>query len=369
MLGKPYNTVGVFAKLLKNRVSFNYITASFLRSLSEKQVQYSAQKYIFLLTFLPNCKFSNISQKNSRYNSIKSVDYIPQNGYTCRYTPSEYRLYRSFPIKGYYSGMKGGFAMKIERLNDNQIRCTLDKKDLLERQLKISELAYGSDKANALFRDMIQQASNECDFEADDIPLMIEAIPVSPDCLVLLITKVNDPEELDTRFSSFTAAPDEDREGAPVPEEKTYADEILNCFEHLSDILGEQLSEKLLGKDLKNIKGGETSLGGDSDNSKLLIKNLCKVYSFATLDEVVRTAKVIHKIYHGENTLYKNPVNSRYYLVTYLSEHTAFEFNKVCNIISEYGRTEKLYTANIAHFDEHFEVIVRNKAVQVLYKM
>ena len=37
--------------------------------------------------------------------------------------------------------------MKIEKVNDNQIRCTLTKEDLADRQLKLSELAYGTEKA------------------------------------------------------------------------------------------------------------------------------------------------------------------------------------------------------------------------------
>ena len=44
----------------------------------------------------------------------------------------------------------------------------------------------------------------EINIEAEDIPLMIEAIPVSGDCLVLVVTKVEDPEEIDTRFSKFS---------------------------------------------------------------------------------------------------------------------------------------------------------------------
>ena len=32
---------------------------------------------------------------------------------------------------------------------------------------------------------------------------MIEAIPVSAESIILIITKVEDPEELDTRFSKF----------------------------------------------------------------------------------------------------------------------------------------------------------------------
>ena len=93
--------------------------------------------------------------------------------------------------------------MRIERVNDRQIRCTLTKADLADRQLKISELAYGTEKAKLLFRDMMQQAEYQLGFEAEDIPLMIEAIPLSGECIVLIITKVEDPEELDSRLSGF----------------------------------------------------------------------------------------------------------------------------------------------------------------------
>ena len=55
--------------------------------------------------------------------------------------------------------------MKIEKLNDNQIRCTLNKHDLIDRELKLSELAYGSEKARGLFRDMMNQAFDEFGFE------------------------------------------------------------------------------------------------------------------------------------------------------------------------------------------------------------
>ena len=40
--------------------------------------------------------------------------------------------------------------MRIEKINENQIRCFLTKEDLEARNLKLSELAYGSDKAKEL---------------------------------------------------------------------------------------------------------------------------------------------------------------------------------------------------------------------------
>ena len=91
--------------------------------------------------------------------------------------------------------------MKIEKINENKIRCILTRDDLEVRHIKISEIAYGSEKARSLFRDMMEQASHQFGFEADNIPLMIEAIPMPNECIILDITKVADPEELDTSFS------------------------------------------------------------------------------------------------------------------------------------------------------------------------
>ena len=109
--------------------------------------------------------------------------------------------------------------MKIERTSENQIRCTLNKHDLMERQLKISELAYGSDKAKELFRDIMEQANIDLGFDADDIPLMIEAIPTSRDSIILLINKVDNPDELDERFSMFGPSDDADSDDNNLLEE------------------------------------------------------------------------------------------------------------------------------------------------------
>ena len=129
--------------------------------------------------------------------------------------------------------------MKIEKISDNQIRCTLTRADLAERQLQLSELAYGTEKAKSLFHDMMQQAAYEFGFEAEDIPLMIEAIPASSDSIVLIITKVEDPEELDTRFSKFSPSPDGETNA-----KKNEAPDKLAGAETLLDLLG-KMKEKM----------------------------------------------------------------------------------------------------------------------------
>ena len=51
--------------------------------------------------------------------------------------------------------------MKIERVNDHQIRCTLTKKELEKRDLKLSDMSYGNEKVKRLFQDMMQMAAYE----------------------------------------------------------------------------------------------------------------------------------------------------------------------------------------------------------------
>ena len=248
----------------------------------------------------------------------------------------------------------GGVFMNIERINENQIRCTLTKEDLYSRQLKISELAYGSEKVKELFVEICKRAFVELNFQIEDTPLMIEAIPVSQDCLVLVMTKVNDPEELDTRFSHFTAPPDE---SDPIlsNEERVYADEVLGCMEHLNKLLGDPLASKIFNPEEAGVE--------------ISLKNISKVYSFDSLDEVIRLSKVIYKHYNGENTLYKNPDTGLYYLVVCMSKHTPEQFNKICNIISEYVTSERPGPLDIEYFKEHYDVIVKDNAVQVLRKL
>ena len=52
---------------------------------------------------------------------------------------------------------------------------------------------------------MMQEAFREYGFTVDNSPLMIEAIPLSGETLVLIITRVDNPEELDSRFARFSS--------------------------------------------------------------------------------------------------------------------------------------------------------------------
>ena len=254
--------------------------------------------------------------------------------------------------------------MKIEKVNDHQIRCTLTKNDLADRELKISELAYGTEKAKSLFRDMMQQAAYQFGFEADDIPLMIEAIPLNSDCIVLIITKVEDPEELDTRFSNFAPSvrdsddeEDFDDTDSDLLDIEDASDDVLDLFRKLQE------SDKEEKPTQSKVKPAETqSVEIPSDSNQ----NVTKIFSFPSLNDLGRVSHQLSGYYHGSNSLFKNTANGQYLLVVSKDTHTPNEFNKVCNTLSEYGYVEKSATASLAYLEEHYDSMIKTDALKAL---
>ena len=254
---------------------------------------------------------------------------------------------------------KDVIKMKIEKVSENQIRCTLTKQDLAERQINLKELAYGSEKAKGLFHDMIQQANYEFGFDVSDNPLMVEAIPLPSESLVLLITKVEYPEELDTRFSQFTEADEDDlfpNGGSDDPSEYKGADDILELF---NKIRGEMQAEK----EEKN------SADKQEEPVAAVPANLTKMFEFSSLEQIERLAHVLAGFYSGRNDLYKNEKTNRFYLVVHKDDHTPEEFNKVCNVICEYALQKNYNDAIGAYFAEHEKAIIKGNALQILAQL
>lgn len=267
--------------------------------------------------------------------------------------------------------------MKIEKVNDNQIRCTLTKADLADRQLKLSELAYGTEKAKDLFRDMMQQANLKFGFEAEDIPLMIEAIPLSGDCIVLIITKVEDPEELDTRFSKFAPALQdlEDSLEDSLGDLSETADEILDLFKKVQNsTLAKHLEAIEAGADKPSLDDSKTTVKNPNTNapeteSAKEISDITKLVTFADLNTLSSLAHMLDSFYQGINSLYRNPETGRYYLVISQSGHAPEDYNRLCNILSEHGRMEHFSQAREAYMQEHFKTIIKHHALHALAVM
>ncbi len=239
--------------------------------------------------------------------------------------------------------------MKIEKVNENQIRCTLTREDLASRELKISELAYGTEKAKSLFRDMMQQANFEFGFEAEDIPLMIEAIPLNAECIVLIVTKVEDPEELDTRFSRFAPSVMEDNEEEDETFGEDHQQEMLNLFRRLQETRADAPAKTAV-----------------PDEAAAEEKLRTRIFCMESLQHVMNAARVIGTHFDGESTLYKDEHSGKYLLTLTQGESGRDDFDRVCNIISEYGSLQRSMPASRTFLDEHYEALIPVNALGAL---
>ena len=83
--------------------------------------------------------------------------------------------------------------MKIEKLNENKIRITLNLEDLKEKNIDFHSFMSNPIESQTLFLDMLDTAEKEVGFITKDYKLTIEALALSNGNFVLTVTR--DEEE------------------------------------------------------------------------------------------------------------------------------------------------------------------------------
>ncbi len=246
--------------------------------------------------------------------------------------------------------------MKIEKLNEQQIRCTLTKEDLAVRHIKLSELAYGSEKTRALFQDMMDQASADLGFDVEDIPLMVEAIPMSSEQIVLIITKVESPDELDTRFSEFSHYRETEEDGVEEAGDESQTE--LDLPEDLLDLL-RQIRSELIDTD-----ECPAAAAGRVKNEEAVC-----LFAFEDMDEVIPAARAVTGTFEGRSALYRDADSGDYLLFLHQGNHSPMDFNRICHTLTAYLRKEKGTAGTEAYLREHGRVILAKRAVETLAQL
>ncbi|MFQ8840522.1 MAG: adaptor protein MecA [Clostridium fessum] len=83
-----------------------------------------------------------------------------------------------------------------------------------------------------------------------------------------------------------------------------------------------------------------------------------RIFTFGSLDEVCRAARIAAPVCETPNTLYKHPSDGRYYLVVRQTADSTDAFNRLCNLLSEYSeplKTAAAPNAFEAYYEEHYE--------------
>jgi len=219
--------------------------------------------------------------------------------------------------------------MKIEKINDNQVKIVLSRIDLDERNLKIDELAYGSEKAQELFRDIMTEAHLQYGFESDNLPLMIEAIPYSRDSITIIVTKVANPPDLGERFNYFQ-------------------DKLQSDIHHHENIASTALVPAQKPAEPK--------------------PPLAFVFSFDTLDKSALAASEICRRLPGElnitDTLFKYA--EFYYIYIELPHPNPAIAHKILSAACEFGQRHAISAYSKQYLLEHGTVLINNEALRKL---
>ncbi len=244
--------------------------------------------------------------------------------------------------------------MKLERLNENTIRCLIERSELLARHIDIEDMTYGSENTSELFEEMLDKASVELGFSPNK-SLVIEAVPLIEGSIELFISKVDSPDELDVRFSKFS----------PGKQNKMFP----GFFEMLEGAF-DKLEEELRSQNMQGLQNINSNANMKEDMKKE--DAYISIFSFESIDKATDATKRISGI-NFESSFFKDEKNKRYYLALSIDKNAEKEeleqFNKTCNLLAEYGEKVQGMGYNLAYYKEHYQVIIQDDAVDKLSKL
>ena len=118
-------------------------------------------------------------------------------------------------------------------------------------------------------------------------------------------------------------------------------DDVLNIFSKLNDYLNKGSASGSKGTGTVPVPAAnKPESSADTQKDAPVIR----CFSFENLDAFSEAAKAVLPVYNDKSHLFKH-TNGRYYVFLEKTRCSSVDFNKTCNILSEYGKKEYLPTA------------------------
>lgn len=236
--------------------------------------------------------------------------------------------------------------MRMERVSNNQIKCYLNQNDLASRELKFSEITYGNPKTQNLFQEMMIKASNELDFDMQNVPIMIEIVPVSYDSIMLIITKVEDPSDIDDQFVELQQQDSKPKDmGREIPSKQ-------NKPVHKAS--SNPTVTKPVFEDLNHLKQTELS-------------DVSFAYQFDSMENVIAAAKELVKYRVSESILYQE--GDKFILLIKNYNTTKDMRSVLSGLLAEFGKVYKNNSVTFEYYSEHCDVVLAEDAVKQLARL
>lgn len=232
--------------------------------------------------------------------------------------------------------------MKINKISDNQIKCILSQQDLEERHLNLKEMSYNSSEIRKLFAEIIHIAYKNFGFDANNVPLKIDVIPLRSSA-VLFFTKVEEPEELNPSYSHFSPS----------------------IYEKMKNPENDDASN--LSESFKNLINALFPTGEELESGKPAVTPFASkgpiIFSFEDIFAAYDACKAIHSTYNHLSSLYYDESKKLYYLKLYTEAEADDNFRQNCITLLEYGNNLQNDKFFDVYLKEHAKALIEENAV------
>lgn len=206
--------------------------------------------------------------------------------------------------------------MKFNMINKDKLQIIISEEDLKDRKLGRMDFMPHHPEAQQLLHDILEEAREACGFDVgNNAQLMIEAFPMTGKSILITVTKLG--------------------EGAPFP---------ISGMEHIQEMGQAIMQELMQEEELPELDAAEA------------------VFCFETLEDVIQAAHLMFDVhYDGDSQLLR--YKGKYYLAImeyeWLTDYGA-------GLLGEYSTP---VTTSIAFFQEHGEMVMEHKALEILSRL
>lgn len=258
--------------------------------------------------------------------------------------------------------------MQIEVIGNLRIKCTLTSEYLKSRWVDIDDLAYGTEAMTALFRDIIEETREKfgIDFTArENHPVMIEAVPMGEGTLTIFISKAEDAEELDTRFSRFS--PKNQDDGITPSGDFDDDDDYMDAFDPDDEM---EVPRKMPPK--KPVAKKSVSEFGrsffdvlDKEKDRIRESGCIITVGFDRLTDLMDLASK-GSVYEGGSSVYKNRQTGKYLLVIHAEGEDFAKAMKFAELATEFGAVRLVPKSGASFLDTGYDILVAQRALEKL---
>jgi adapter protein MecA 1/2 len=248
--------------------------------------------------------------------------------------------------------MKGRISMQIDKISDDEIRCTLSGEDLKAGKIDIKSLAYGTRDEKELISRILAEAEHSCGFYIrDGDRYKAEIIPLAGGSL-----------EVDVNYRPSV-----------IPAGNVgKTDAVSGLSAALHSLLHEAGEED--GGDSAGGAAGEETSGKEEADSMDQNRNdsvrdfvrLNRMFVFPSISKAHEAAAAIPG-FSGDSALYQSSEDGSYHLILTMKDRKAIEDEQKSLItLSEYATQEVVTPSKLQSLSEHGTLLIPEHAVEKL---